>query len=121
MTDNFTKVPRARVREILRSARDKMNDEGKHWIKGRLSRKKAVGMCYCSLGAINAVTPDRNERRAAKEALVALGLERSLPSIEHSGRRRSEVEAIVYTFNDSQRTSWRDVDRVFRKAVRALR
>jgi hypothetical protein len=114
-----------RVREILTEARNKMNDEGAHWIKGRLSRKKKVGMCYCALGAINAATKDNEERLAAKDALIRFGLGRT-PHISSSAFARKGVmkrvlEPIIYTFNDSVTTSWNDVDAAFRKAVRGIK
>lgn len=113
-------VPRARTREILREARKKMNDGGVHWIKSRLSRKKKVGMCYCSIGAIFATTKDRDERAAAIRCLVEKGLEEE-PTKSWYSRENYLGRTQVESWNDSHFTTWDDVNKTFRKAIRALR
>lgn len=116
------KVSKKRTREILKTARFLMNDNGKHWIKGRLSRKKSVGMCYCSIGAIRAASDNPSEVETAVKALATIGLGMDDPGVRYGDERgffpyRYKIE----NWNDRPSTTWKDVDATFRKAVRSLR
>lgn len=47
-------MKKSEISKTLRAARDLMNNGGKHWIKGALSRRKQGEVSYCALGGIQA-------------------------------------------------------------------
>lgn len=116
-------VSNKRIYEILSNARKLMNDEGKHWLKGRLSRKKKIGMCYCSIGAIRAAADNLAEARAASDVLGqhGLGFGPTKRNSYYYGRAAMPFRGSIETWNDDPRTTWQDVDRAFRKAIRKVR
>lgn len=121
------KTPRKRLYAILRDARNNINDNGKHWIKGALRRKRKDGYAYCSVGAINAVEGiTAQERRDALYILGLKGLELkpdkyNTVKYKYEGHHWAPFANAIKRFNDSVGTEWDDVNRVFRKAIRSLR
>lgn len=101
----------ADVADVLEKAREKMNDEGVHWIKGAYRKFfKGRGQCYCSSGAIRSITRSNVLRDQAFGALA-----KGLPQ----GGKHAENKIIRW--NDSEVRTWKDVDNRFRKTVERLR
>lgn len=99
-----------RVAEILRAARDKMNNKGKHWTQFKFKEKIDGEFCYCSVGGINAVTNDNKERNAAYIALADQICYRKLCA-------RDSKNVIMY-WNDHRDRTWDHVKEAFTKAAR---
>lgn len=117
----YKDVSRDRVREILREARDKMNDNGKHWIRGDyFKRIRGRGNCYCSIGAIHSVTRKKHEREAAYLALCERGVGSSTRN-SYGTINPYTAESNIIRWNDNFNRTWSDVNKAFRKAVRNLR
>jgi hypothetical protein len=78
-----------------------MNDGGRHWIKGSLSRTIEDGsQAYCSVGSINAKCEDGTVRALA---LWILG---------------SVAGGSIEAFNDHESTTWDDIQLVFGVAIK---
>lgn len=137
MSDLYeVKTPRKRLYAILREAREKINDNGAHWIKGALKRKLRKKeyegeYAYCSIGALNAVEGiTAQEKRDAAYILGTKGLELN-PKWDWRGygglsKRPGERNWLpfkdhIISFNDRYSTTWKDVDKAFRKAIRSVR
>jgi hypothetical protein len=121
------KTPRKRLYQILREARDKINNGGEHWIKGALRSRRYNGYAYCSVGAINNVEGITAQER--RDALYILGLkgleltpnEYNLVKYDKSERAWAPFLSAIMRFNDRVDTKWDDVNRAFRKAIRSVR
>lgn len=109
------------VSEKLLEAREKMNNGGKHWVRGTLRRKNpsTQEISYCSVGAIQAIPGDRATKnklyRALNEALPknfrATGFGSRPPGIE-------ACKSAIIHYNDHWDRKWGDISRVFRRAAR---
>ncbi len=111
------------ISRILREARDLMNDGGKHWIKGKLSRTSKGEKSYCAIGAVcTVVGVRRSQTRISKEArpaLLALAEEiwDDRAARGHSVWRYTDDYNILSTIYGS--TTWKDIKRVFTKAAKS--
>ena len=89
----------AQVAVKLEAALQAMNDNGRHWIKGALTRSLDDGStAYCSVGSVQACS-DGTVRPVALWLLASVA--------------GGSVEA----FNDHEKTTWDDVQAVFNVAV----
>lgn len=92
--------------EVLLQSLELMNDEGKHWIKHRISDKLEDGsMGFCSIGAI--IEAGDGDPRLIDEAIdLIYG-----PILKENGI------VTITQWNDAPETTWEDVKRVFQSAV----
>ncbi len=98
---DLRKADWTKVAQVLRLSLAAMNDSGRHWIKGELSRSLNDGTtAYCSIGSIEATSEDATIRA------IALWL---LDSVCAGG---------VATFNDYGNTTWEDIQAVFAIAIK---
>lgn len=121
----------------LDEAREKMNNGGKHWIRGYLrrvvlkghkpggrglaSKKEALKYhgvkpkeCeygFCSVGGLNAVKAPTLSYKALADTINSKG--------RHLGK--GSANNSIITWNDAYERKWGDVSRAFRKAARNLR
>jgi hypothetical protein len=113
---------------LLRATRDKLNDGGKHWTKGSPSRPiygdtgfKRTGVAYCVLGGFTAVLDgnprDNNIPKEQHPAVIALA---NAIREERGQQPCASIDAARSTiigFNDHTRTTWKDVDKILRRAA----
>lgn len=84
-----------------------LNDNGKHWIKGYMRKRRDGVTCRCLLGGIHSVTPRSGSNRRGN--LVSV--------IEQGIRASSGSWWSITGFNDYPGTTWRDVEAVIRAAI----
>ena len=107
-------------RDVLLRARDKMNDSGRHWVKGfykTFTKGKVEGeACYCAVGAIKASTRNKLLRESAYEDLIMFGGINSqlFSSVFHDNERK------IINWNDDWNRTWEEIDSAFRKAAKDL-
>lgn len=124
-----------RAIEILNEAREKMNDKGRHWIKGRFRGKNKKGEdSFCSIGALRSVSRKTKARKVATIALAELidpkRMEARREVLENfHGKKEgreiesalyNEAESIIIRYNDGYRTRWSGVSSKFKKAAKTL-
>ena len=127
------------ARDVVRSidkALSLMNGEGgAHWIKSsyrgmRWFRRLVKGknrnryterqeLCYCALGAIDEVT--LNRPRLKSRVIAEIADEIAPYSRGVMWRSETESEAVIWGFNDSRNTSWRNIVSVFRSRSRRIK
>lgn len=118
------------VVDMLKNARDLMNDSGRHWIKGEYYGHKKGEQAYCSVGALR---KSGSRRPAAyRSSIIALATvidpDRMKSSREHALKHSLDVnrhlasvaESIIVNWNDHPNRRWLDVDRKFRKAIKLV-
>lgn len=104
-------------------ARAKMNNGGRHWIRGAFKRKdpSTEEYAFCSVGAVREAVRGRSRElspsvyRAINEALP-----KEYRAVGRNGREpgvNACISAII-GFNDHWGRTWGDISRVFRKAAR---
>jgi hypothetical protein len=107
--------------EILKAALKKFGPRGEHWIQGSyaeddygrqvsdVSGPEAV--CWCSVGVLRSVAGPgcRGINKAIGALVVAI-----------EGRKCRRNRGVVTSFNDNPDTTFKDVRRVFRGAIRSL-
>lgn len=115
----MTKKMLLQIADSLEKARDKMNDSGAHWLKGALRSRNDDGeMKYCSIGAINAVVPQKGEfslNNEMRKALANRGIYR-----KNSMGGPGATECII-EFNDARDREWPQVKGAFTRAINSLR
>lgn len=123
--------------EFLLAAREKMNDDGAHWIKGSFIRViYGTGTCYCSVGAMQATGRGKVADEAyfalatsiqpgwAKEASLDMDDNPRIYGLDNTAKRhasmRDAAKDIIIGWNDAHGRLWRDVDRKFRAVAKRL-
>jgi hypothetical protein len=120
------RVTPTRVAKVLKKARDLMNDQGAHWIQGRLrSRNTATGeVSFCSVGAVMEAAMGDENSLIRREALLVLA-ESVDPSFKRDGEFFGGVidtaKGIVIRWNDSPDRHWTVVDKKFAEAQERAR
>lgn len=116
----------AKAAEVVRAAQERMNDGGKHWIKGSFRRKLAdESYGYCILGGVRAES--KSSTKAAQEAAE----EAILREIQGSGwgtedrdwfTDRNVIRPFrhIPEFNDHPETNWKHVKAVLSRAAENL-
>lgn len=114
--------------EALDQALAAMNNEGAHWIKGRLRQRLwNYEMAYCSIGALHEavtgwdearyVVTDKPVFRRATRALVDAYRTELAPVSEY---REGDMYTIEM-WNDDPDTTWEKVEKRFKRAATRLR
>lgn len=108
-------------------ARDKMNNRGKHWLRGafRSTNPKTREVSFCSVGAIREVGDKRINPKLYHYIFLALPDEYRRIYRWNYGQRavvekptNSEKMNAIIRFNDSHTQTWGGVSKLFRKAAR---
>lgn len=119
------------VGDLLREARELMNDSGAHWTQGFYESPIVedgliVGHKYCSLGAIRKLTDKEGRgdgyvlRRAA---VIALGNDERIDPYMTPGQLGDYDLAWsrVLHWNDAPERTWEEVEQVFRETEERVR
>lgn len=121
--------------DLLRDARELMNDTGRHWVQGSFQRPVhgddgTVEYGYCSYGAIGHVTDGRpiEQLYAVRTALcVELGKDEAIANtpldseLEASQDEEGNAYSRLVTFNDTEGRRWEEVEGAFRRTEDRLR
>jgi hypothetical protein len=116
----------------LDKARELMNDNGRHWIKGQLSGKKNGEVAYCSLGGIDRASKRNSKANHLAKVLLAeiiTGEERpskrepypNQTELTSMYRDRTWAQNKIWRYNDSPNTRWSGVSTRFKKAAKKAR
>jgi hypothetical protein len=105
-----------RASQLLERALERMNEEGRHWVKGNYRRLLENGEYgYCAIGSID--NDQKADGVASYHAVRALNAARSGYSLDRATGARS----LIVTWNDSTKTTWEDVKTVFTRAIKLLK
>jgi hypothetical protein len=107
--------------DILKGALKKFGRNGRNWIQGSYARQRKNGdgvgvheasaRCFCAVGAMQSVIGP----------LPAVGLKKARWALAKAiGGQLNDSEGSVLRFNDRTTTTFKDVRRAFRKAIRIL-
>ena len=108
------------IADLLRQARDLMNDQGKHWIKGQSATLKAINFGqpeydkFCSIGAIRYVltgNPFDNDNADENYLVDCLVAQINLPGKDYEGSDK------VILWNDSTDREWGEIYEAFTNAA----
>lgn len=139
MCDFFADEPVERRRaaaRLIALARKKMNNNGKHWVKGTYHRMRVIvkgkpaESCYCMVGGLNAAGRELTEGRVKGDLALAKKMVASTIKGEevsavtwNSHMRWGQLCAtsIIINKNDSYKTTWQDVNTILKDAAAALR
>lgn len=106
--------------EFLRECLKKMNNGGKHWIKGAYSQLDDGETRYCSVGAMKACNKFPSIPFAvywdAQEELARVIKKKFRNRVRHE----EENPSIIIAFNDHIDTVWEDICNVFKEAIKNL-
>lgn len=130
IVDQLTADERKVVAELIREARELMNNSGKHWVKGEFTRIVDGGeIGYCSMGALNQVfyskeeTDDQVGGWARRDAILALAEDEAIAAVHYSGNSRNQhsiAEWQVITYNDGEDRTWPEVEAAFKRTEERL-
>lgn len=112
-------------------AREKMNNRGKHWLRGALRRTdpKTKEVSFCSVGAIQEVNKGQGRRfnpklyhyvhEALPERYKAKPREyyRNGSFVRKPATASDKMNAII-RYNDAYANTWGNVSKLFRKAAK---
>ena len=115
------------VADKILEAREKMNNRGKHWLRGAFRSKnpKTQEVSFCAVGACREVGNKRINPKLYHYLFLALPEDYRRISRWHYGQRQDvekptngeKMNAII-RFNDSHKQTWGGVSKLFRKAAR---
>lgn len=125
------------VADLLKNARELMNNSGAHWIKGAYSTRIRADYsggepvfehAYCSMGAIRHLTDEEGDQKIRWEATKALGeveAIKAIPMTEADAYDIADRYEVAFTrivrWNDADERTWADVDAAFREAEKRVR
>lgn len=123
-----------RAARSLRSALARMNDSGRHWVKGAYQKQEDKELKFCSIGALRYAKLKDETMQAATIALadqidpVSMAKHRAYVNASKisSGESWARYELfhraqdIVIRHNDAGGTRWTDIKRVFTGAAESL-
>jgi len=99
--------------QLLFELHKTLNNNGAHWIKGFFRRKQNGEICRCLVGGVNDVTKGTGKRKLVLR-LLNMGL--PTPWLQSGASRDFEDACISY--NDSEYTTWKDIENVIRNAIK---
>jgi hypothetical protein len=112
------KITNQELAQDLREILERMNNGGRHWIKGRWRKEIKGEMCYCIVGSINVQTKSTTRQRYLIEEIIATMKKDEVASsfVYRWGADRHNI----MSFNDADETKWRDVKRVLSRTIKRL-
>lgn len=117
-------ITNEQVADVLDKAVALMNNEGAHWLKGQFRLTVDKETSYCAIGGIQAAAPGEANRRLRDRAVFALVEDipsEQFPSSTYLRTKEAWARAKVMAWNDSHRTQWTDIKKVFTAASKRLR
>lgn len=115
----------ARVAKVLKQARDLMNDQGAHWIQGKLRKTdpKTGEVSFCSVGAIQHIAKGPENAELRLEALMTLAetVSVSFDRTRIFGAPGDAARGAVIIWNDNPARSWDAIDAKFAEAQKRAR
>jgi hypothetical protein len=143
----LTAEQRENVANILRHAREAMNDSGAHWTQGTFEKylnDDTGERAFCSIGAVDHITNQGVRPYATDEewemaseiksaVIFALAEDEMLAGIDLSDLEKADYyggevekerylnEVRVIRFNDKNDTTWEDVEALFKRAEERVR